>query len=76
VDEGETALGMLDIASEWRQQPVGIAARWLDLDYIGAEVGEPAGRIRRGDITHLDHPEVAERRILSSVLVSWQLSIS
>ena len=44
VDESQTAFRMLDIAGEGRQQTVGIAARRLDLDYIGAQVGEQARR--------------------------------
>src|SRR6266513_616106 len=60
VYESETALTMFDIAGERRQQTIRIAAGRLHFDHIGAEVGEPAGRVGRGNVAKLNDPEMAK----------------
>src|SRR5881628_2799366 len=60
INEGEAALRMLDISGKRRQQPVRVAARRLDLDHVGAQVGELPRRIGGGDVTEFDDAEMAE----------------
>jgi hypothetical protein len=64
VDEREAALGMLDVAGERRKQTVRIATRRLDLDDVGAQVGELTCRVGRRDVAQLDNAEMAEGAVV------------
>ena len=68
VDKRQAAFGMLDIAGERRQQTIGITARRFDLDHIGAEIGEPARRVGRGNIAQLDDAKMTERAVVAALL--------
>src|SRR5262249_26120223 len=61
VEKGQRAVGRGPVAREWRPQAVGIAARRLDFDDVGAEVGENPSGERAAKIRELDHANVGER---------------
>jgi len=65
VDEWEAPLWVLDVAGERRQPSVGIAARRLDLDHIGAEIGKLPRRVGSGNVAQLDDTQVAECAIVA-----------
>ena len=50
---------MFDIAGKRRQQSIRIAAGRFDFNDVGAEVGEPARRVGRGNIAKLDDAKMA-----------------
>jgi hypothetical protein len=58
MNEGKAALAILDITGKGRQQAAGIAAGWFDFDHVCAKIRKPTCRIRRGNVTELDNPEV------------------
>ncbi len=63
VDKRKAALTMLDVPSERRQQTISITAGRLDLDNVGAQIGELTRRIRRWNIAQLDHSQMTERGV-------------
>ena len=64
---------MLDIAGERRQQTIRIAARRLDLDHIGAEIGQLPRRIGRRNIAQLDHAQMTERGFAAGIACFCQV---
>ena len=57
VDECEAALRVLNVAGKGREMAVGVAAGGFDLDYVCAQITEPAGRRREaGNIAVFDDP--------------------
>jgi hypothetical protein len=62
IEEGQRTVGGREPAGEGRAQAVGITARRLHLDHVGAEIGEQAPRERAAQVRQLDDTEVGERR--------------
>ena len=61
IDEGERPLGSGDAAHERRLLAAGVAAGRLDLDHVGAEVGEQPPRQRAAQVGEIDDAQVRER---------------
>ena len=48
--------GSSDVAGEWREVAVGVAAGGFDLDDVRAQITEPTGGVGGGNIAVLDDP--------------------
>ena len=59
MNKSEAALQMRDIACKRRKHTIRIAGRRLDLDHVGAEIGQPACRVGRGNVAKLNDTEMA-----------------
>ena len=60
VYESQATFRIFNIAGEGRQQPVGVTTRRFDFDNVGAQVGEQARRVGRGNIPQFDDANVTE----------------
>ena len=60
-EEGQRAVKGRYVAGEGRAEPAGVQAQRLDLDHVGAQVGEDTTRQSASQVDHLDDTEVSER---------------
>src|SRR5262249_54836904 len=60
-EKGQGAIGSGPVVHEGRTEAARFAAGRLDLDHVGAEIGEEAARKRTAQIGELDHANVGER---------------
>jgi hypothetical protein len=62
VEERQRAIGRGDAAREGRNEAPRVAARRLDLDHLGAQVGEEPPRECAAEVGQVDDAEVSEGR--------------
>jgi hypothetical protein len=61
VEEGQRAVGRGDVAGEGRAVPSDVATVELDLEHVGAEVGEDARRQGTPHVSQIDDMQMGER---------------
>jgi hypothetical protein len=70
IEEWKRAIGRFPAARERRPKPVGITSRRLDLQDVGAEVGEDPSGQSTPQIGEIDDSEVCERTRHAALLLS------